>query len=356
MTTDACEALRGPPGELRQPDVDLRESADDRDRLAGDLHRSPGDLSRSPGDLHVVLDGATHGARAGLPPGRRLQLVRRRLRRPAARLRLPLVRGDERGRPGLLVQVALITIFLIAYDALRNLAPGRTSVALSNAHRVLHAERAAGISPEHALNTWLNGHHGLALAAATFYDSAHYFVTIPLLIAVYVRFPGSYRRLRDVLVVTNAVGLLGFWLFPLAPPRMLAGFHDTVALTHALGGWSTTISSNADEYAAMPSLHVGWALWVLLATVMVTRGSRHRRPLVAVASAHVLVTVLVILATGNHYLLDAVAGALCLASAALLVRGARLLLGRWRDRRLAAPSAAVSPLDKAFPVAAHARP
>ena len=262
------------------------------------------------------------------------------------RVHLPLIRGDERGRPGLLVQVALITVFLFAYDALRNLAPGRTSLALSNASRVLRLERSVGLSPEHALNAWISGHHTIGLAASTFYDSAHYFVTIPLLVLVYVRFPGSYRRLRDVLVVTNGVGLLGFWLFPLAPPRMLAGFHDTVALTHALGGWSTAISSQADEYAAMPSLHVGWALWVLLATLTITRGMKHRRPLVILAGAHVVITVLVIFSTANHYLLDAVAGALCLVSAAILVRGARALMGRWRDRQLASPSQAVSPHDR----------
>lgn len=266
---------------------------------------------------------------------------------------LPLIHGDERGRPGLLVQVALIWIFLYAYDALRSLAPGRTSLALANAHHVLNLEHSAGFSPEHWLNSWLNGHHTIGLTSGVFYDSAHYFVTIPLLVLVYLRFPGSYRRLRDILVVTNGVGLLGFWLFPLAPPRMLAGFHDTVALTHALGGWSTTISSNADEYAAMPSLHVGWALWVLVATVTITKGMKHRRPLIVLAGAHVSLTVLVILATANHYLLDAVAGALCLLSAAVLVHYGRLFVGRWRDRQLTAPSDAVSPLD--VPVAAVAR-
>lgn len=238
--------------------------------------------------------------------------------------RLPLVRGDERGRPGLLGQIAVITVLLLAYDALRNLAPGRTARAFANAAHVLGAEGRLGIDVERGLNGAVAAHHGLALALSTFYDSGHYLVTLPLLVAVYVWRPRHYRGLRDVLALTNVVGLIGFAAYPLAPPRMLAGYVDTVAVTHALGGWGTTISTEANEYAAMPSLHVAWALWCLLVAWQVTRRPLWR----ALAVAHVVLTVVVIVGTANHYVLDAVAGAACLAAAAALVVAAGRLTVR----------------------------
>lgn len=231
-------------------------------------------------------------------------------------MRLPLVRSDPRGRPALLGQVAVLTVFLVAYDELRNLAPGRSGAAFDHAHRVLRSEGHLRIDVEHTLNIALAAHHHLALWASTYYDSAHYLVTLPLLALVYVRHPGHYRWLRDTLVVTNAVGLLGFALYPLAPPRMLPGYVDTVAVTGALGGWAHTIATNANELAAMPSLHAAWALWCLLVAVRVTR----RWWLRGLATLHVAVTGGVIVGTGNHYLLDAVAGAVCLGLAACVVQ------------------------------------
>lgn len=252
---------------------------------------------------------------------------------------LPLLRGDQRGRPALLAQVALLTAFLLAYDALRNLAPGRFPQAFANAGRVLRVEHAAAFDVERTANSWVAAHGHLALALSTYYDSAHYLVTLPLLAAVYVARPAHYRGLRNVLVVTNAVGLIGFAAFPLAPPRMLPGYVDTVATTGALGGWAHTIAANANELAAMPSLHAGWALWCLLVAVRVT----HVRWVRALAGAHAALTVVVVVATANHYLLDAVAGAACLAVAVLVVRAAP------HRRRGARPPLVAAHPDQASP-------
>jgi hypothetical protein len=242
---------------------------------------------------------------------------------------VPWLRRDRRGRPGLVGQVALVTIFLMAYDSVANLARGRVGHAFTNAGRVLRIEATLHLDPEHALNAWVARHHAIALAASTFYDSAHYVVTMSVLVLIYARRPAAYRRLRDVFVVANTVGLLGFWLFPLAPPRMLPGYVDTVAVTGALGGWAHTVASNANEFAAMPSLHLAWALWCAVAVFDLTRRRRARRLVVA----HVVATVLVILGTANHYVLDAAAGAGCLLVSVLVVRAVARLRARGRPIR-----------------------
>jgi hypothetical protein len=247
--------------------------------------------------------------------------------------RVPWLRRDAAGRPALLGQLAIIGIFLGFYDAIRNLAPGRVGLAVTNARHLLHAERILGIDVEHPINHFVAAHHALGYVTGTLYDSLHYLITFPLLGLIYVRFPQHYRRQRDILMAVNALGLVVFWLVPLAPPRLTdtLRYADVVADTHALGGWGTTISSNADQYAAMPSLHVGWALWVTVAVFAITQDRRLR----AVAAAYPVVTVVVIVATGNHWILDGLAGAVCLLVSVVAVDQ---VLARVRPRSRVATS------------------
>jgi len=140
------------------------------------------------------------------------------------------------------------------------------------------------------------------------------------------RRPGPYRMFRNCLVVINLIGFVVFWLYPLAPPRMLgsAGFVDVVAVRHAVGAWSSgALASQANELAAMPSLHMAWAVWCSLAVRSITS----RRTVRMAAWAYPVVTALVVIATANHYLLDVVAG---VATAVVSV-----LIATWIERRRA---------------------
>src|SRR6185369_4832861 len=131
---------------------------------------------------------------------------------------------------------------------------------------------------------------------------------------------------RTTFVVLNVLGVAGFALYPVAPPRLLngGGFVDTVSSDGTWGSWGSPVVAHANQLAAMPSLHIAWALWV---SVVLARLSGRRW--VQVASAiHVTVTLLVIMATGNHYLLDAVGGAVLVALAMLLVGWLRDLPGQ----------------------------
>jgi hypothetical protein len=225
---------------------------------------------------------------------------------------------------------ALVIVWLCwVYDAVSNLASLRLHAALAHALGVLRLERTLHLDPELTLNRWLTAHHTLGLVVSDYYDNAHFIVTLGLLGWVWYRRPDIYRPLRNALVTINVLGLLVFWLYPVAPPRMLlgAGFSDVVASTHAFGSWHTgALASDANQLAAMPSLHMAWAVWC---SVVLWRLST--RPSVrTLALLYPCLTALAVLATGNHFLADVLAG---VATAALAVVLVEALTRRYRARR-----------------------
>jgi hypothetical protein len=223
-------------------------------------------------------------------------------------LKIPGGRVPGRSRPAWWTQLAVIVVGLWLYDRINNLSPLRASQALGHGAAVLHLEGRLHLDPELTLNHWLGHHVSLARFLADYYDLAHFAVTLVLLAWVWWRRPVVYRFLRDALAGINAIGLAVFWLYPVAPPRMLAssGFVDTVAVTHALGAWSSgALASQANEFAAMPSLHVAYAVWCAIAVWHIT-GKRWLRGL---SVGYALLTSWVVVATANHYFLDVVAGA-----------------------------------------------
>ncbi len=231
------------------------------------------------------------------------------------------------------------------YDAITNLAPLRLHLAVGHAQDVLKAEQWLHLDPELSLDRWLAGHHTLGLILSDYYDNAHFVVTLGLLGWLWWRWADLYRPLRNSLVVVNLLGFAVFWLYPVAPPRMLKGFTDVVASTHAFGGWhSGALASHANQVAAMPSLHMAWAVWCTVALWQLSQ----RRWVRGLAVAYPCVTALAVLATGNHFVLDLVGGLVVMAIAVAIVQVAsrrRELLGIAvaRHRPLAAKSVRPAP-------------
>ncbi len=213
---------------------------------------------------------------------------------------------------------ALVVVWLCwVYDAITNLAPLRLHAALAHGEGMLALERTLHIDPELSLDRWLAGHHTLALALSDYYDNAHFIVTLGLLGWLWWRRADIYRSLRTILVLVNVIGFAVFWLYPVAPPRMLVqdGFSDIVASTQAFGSWHTgALASAANQLAAMPSLHMAWAGWCALALWRMSSRAWVR----VLALCYPCVTALAVLATGNHYVLDVLAGLLTLALAVLV--------------------------------------
>ena len=204
------------------------------------------------------------------------------------------------------------------YDAITNLAPLRQAAALAHGRGILDLERSLRIDPEHSLDRWLGAHHTLGLALSDYYDNAHFVVTLGLLGWLWWRRADLYRPLRNMLVLVNVLAFVVFWRYPVAPPRMLTGFTDVVAASGAIGSWHTgSLASHANELAAMPSLHIAWAVWC---TLVVWRLSELRW-LRALAVAYPFMTGFAVLATGNHYVLDLFGGLLTIAAAVLIVEG-----------------------------------
>jgi hypothetical protein len=236
------------------------------------------------------------------------------------------------------VQLLAIGWLLWLYDATTNLAPLRLSTALGNARGLLHVERVLHIAPELSLDRWLAGHHTLALILSDYYDNAHFVVTLSLLGYLWWRRADIYRPLRNSLVLINVIGFVVFWRFPVAPPRMLDGFTDVVAKTGAFGSWhSGSLAGHANQVAAMPSLHMAWAGWCTIAMWRISR----RRWLRALGVVYPCLTAFAVLATGNHFVLDIVAGLLVLAISVwigdapsrLVPRRLVSAIGRRRPRR-----------------------
>jgi hypothetical protein len=192
---------------------------------------------------------------------------------------------------------------------------GRQAVAARHGRALLRAERWLHLDPEHALNRWLAPHETLRTIANYEYAITYVVSAFALLAWLYVARPAVYRWARTSFVLLNLGGLACFTLFPAAPPRFLnEGFVDTVRQGHTWGSWGSPLVGHANQVGAMPSLHFAWALWVSVVLAAISG----RRIVQLVSAVHVLVTLYVILATANHYLLDAVAGALLVAACVAL--------------------------------------
>jgi len=220
-------------------------------------------------------------------------------------------RADARRLRSLaLHEIALIVLLYVAYSAARLVADADLSTATANARDLLHVESALHLDVERWANSAVTAAPWLALAGSYWYAVLHYVLTPAVLAWVYHRRPARYREFRNALVTGSAVGLVGFVLLPMAPPRLLPGYVDTLAATSGHGWWGSNASAPrglgglTNELAAMPSLHVGWALWCTWVVFLCTR---HRSARV-LALAYAVGTTLVVVATANHYVLDAVAG------------------------------------------------
>ncbi|GHI08087.1 membrane protein [Streptomyces cellostaticus] len=221
-------------------------------------------------------------------------------------------------RPNLLLELLLIRVVYAAYQQVRLAATGGSNSkgrasAEEHGRLVLDAERFLHIDIEHAVNhavakiDWLRDFFGF------YYESFHFVVPLTILGVLYWRRPVDYRWARASLGFATFLALIGFWLFPLAPPRLMPtlGMIDTV---HGVQDFSKpdygTLTALTNQYAAMPSLHFGWALWCGIVIAVIAP----KWWMKALGLLHPFLTVSAIVATGNHWVLDAVGGAVVVSA------------------------------------------
>jgi hypothetical protein len=216
-------------------------------------------------------------------------------------------REGQIGRLILLLDVILVAWLIWLFDAVNNLAPVRQGLAERDGEKVLDLERSLHLAPEHALDSWLAKHGTLSQIVVFWYENIHIAVTLAVLAWLWWRRPDLLGVMRATLVTVTLIALVVFWSFPVAPPRMLpGGYIDLVAVVHHLSPWQLgAIALHSNQLCSMPSLHVAWAVWCSIALWRISE----RRLLRALAVIYPFLTSFAVMATANHYLLDAVAGA-----------------------------------------------
>ena len=209
-----------------------------------------------------------------------------------------------------ILEVVLVMGLWVLYSLARLLADTNMDPALHRANELLHLEGLMGIQWEGPLNRLFTDHRVIGLAGSYWYATLHYIVTGAVLIWLWRLGADRYGPARRALAVGTLLGLLAYISLPTAPPRFLAGYVDVLSLHSADGWWGADASAPrglgglTNELAAFPSLHAGWSLWVALALQLYATRYWVR----VLGWLYALGTAIVIVGTGNHWVIDAVVG------------------------------------------------
>ncbi|MFI7542115.1 phosphatase PAP2 family protein [Actinoplanes sp. NPDC049599] len=214
--------------------------------------------------------------------------------------------ADPAARPRALPELALVVGLFLVYKLARILIQGRDDVAFANAWRVWDLERFLHLPDEVAVQHLFVGPGTLLETANAFYAYVHFPATAAFLLWMFLRRPAHYRWARRSLAGLTAAAMVVHVLLPLAPPRMLTGtgMLDTGRLVGPAVYGDPATDTLTNQYAAMPSLHVGWALALAVTLLAVTRGRWRWAWLL-----HPALTLLVVVVTGNHYWVDGLVAA-----------------------------------------------
>jgi hypothetical protein len=224
-------------------------------------------------------------------------------------------------RPVWWVEVLLLAVLYGVYSLVRNSVGDVVGRAYANGRDILAWEDGLTLALERGLNDWVHRTDVVAGAVALHYATLHFLVTPAVLTWLFLRRPTRYRAASGVLMVTTALALIGFYWLPTAPPRLLGdeGFVDVMSQTSGWGWWPASGTPGSDaisnQFAAMPSLHCAWAAWCGVVLVLLVRRTWVR----VVALGYPFSTFFVVMGSGNHYLLDVVAGVVVLGLGAVVV-------------------------------------
>ncbi len=226
-----------------------------------------------------------------------------------------------RGRIDALRQVLLCAGAYLLYELVRGLVYGSAFEPgykpFGDATKIINLERVLHVFAEPSIQAWVAGRHWLMDFTDWTYINGHFVVTLAALLFIYLRRNHSFYFVRNMFMIAMAIALVGYALYPTAPPRLMPewGFTDSIKQFTGVqveGGGPTSALLNL--YAAVPSMHVAFALMVGLPMARLVR----RRPARIAWRLYPLLITFAVVATGNHYLIDVLLGALTAAAAALL--------------------------------------
>jgi hypothetical protein len=237
-----------------------------------------------------------------------------------ARARVLQARVLPQGWPDLVRQVSLFVSAFLVYDLVRGLVEGRATAAFQNARELISVERTLHLFVEPSVQAWASGSHFMMVLASWLYVNAQTSITLAALIYLYVRHNRNFYFVRNMLMIAMPIALVSYAVFPTAPPRLLPewGFIDTVSDVTQIGSSGSMTSLFTNPLAAVPSMHVAFALMIGWTLARLARHSLAR----VLWLVYPFVIAFVIVITANHFILDALLGAL---TAAVAAGGARWL-------------------------------
>ena len=258
-------------------------------------------------------------------------------------------------------EALIVAVFYVIYSLIRNqfgsnriAAEGIPRAAFRNAEQVIRWEQTLGLYHEARVQSWFLEMDWFIQFWNVFYGTAHFVVTLGVFAVLFWKRPQVFPQWRNTLAAMTALAIIGFAFFPLMPPRLLDapcpweqensygggciaselrdpdnGFGYVDTLAEYGGPWSfdsDAMASISNQYAAMPSLHIGWATWCAIALWPLLK----RRSAKIAALAYPAVTLFCIVVTGNHFWIDGVGGILVFLIGSLIGWGAY----RWNQDRL----------------------
>jgi PAP2 superfamily len=255
-----------------------------------------------------------------------------------ARARLLQARVLPQGWLDALRQISLFAAAYLAYRLVRGLVEGDANAAFAHARDLISIESSLHLFVEPSVQAWASGSHLVMVCASWLYVNAQTSITLSALLYVYLRHNSSFYFVRNMFMIAMGIALVGYVVFPTAPPRFMPewGFIDSVSdftgvkVNHASGAMTALFN----PYAAVPSMHVAFALMIGWPLAKLTRHSVVR----VVWLAYPFLMTFVIVVTANHFIVDALLGALTAGASAYGAHWlARARPGVWRFETVSSP-------------------
>jgi hypothetical protein len=203
-------------------------------------------------------------------------------------------------------QVGLFVLADLCYETVRGVAEGRTQVAFANAHQIVSFEQSTGTFFEPGLQSLLIRHQWIVDFANFMYQNSHFVLTTGFLVWLYMRRNDTFYFVRNMFMIAMALAIVGYVLYPTAPPRLLAeyGFVDTITQFAKVNHDSALVQIFVNPYAAVPSMHCAFSLMIGVTGAMISR-TWPARVFWALYPALVFFVVVV---TANHFWVDGAIG------------------------------------------------
>ncbi|MGI9023219.1 MAG: phosphatase PAP2 family protein [Acidimicrobiales bacterium] len=227
----------------------------------------------------------------------------------------------------------VIVLFLVyqLFGRFRGSLPAPEVSPFDHAYQLIRVQEAMGIFVEATVQQWFLPSHLTIQFFDIYYGTVHFIVPPVVLVLLWKRDRARYTTMRNAAGFMLVLAFAGFALWPLAPPRLLPPSYEFVDTAATIGGMGALDRGNLkddNEVAAMPSLHIGWSAWCTLAVLPVLK----RRWTKVAIFAYPFVTLLAVVVTANHYLLDGVGGLVVLAGG-LGLESLRVRIKQARKRR-----------------------